>query len=148
MAIASSNALIRSGFDSPANAFTTLDQPIHDAVVGNPPYIRPERQRVLLDPFSRDYFEASSGGGGGVSADSDTYSLFLYKKRSTRGAARRMRIGHAGRVGFVIPLSLLDANENERIRELFRIGGRMELESKSWIWNWFTRAYLTPIRSR
>jgi hypothetical protein len=121
--IAASNALIRSGLDSPPNAFTTLDQPIHDAVVGNPPYIRPERQRVLLDRFSRDYFEASSGGGGGVSADSDTYSLFLYK--ALDAWCRPLHAdGHAGRVGFVIPLSLLDANENERIRELFRIGGR------------------------
>lgn len=123
LAISSSNALIRSGLDSPPNAFTTLDQPIHDAVVGNPPYIRPERQRVLLDPFTRDYFEASSGGGGGVSADSDTYSLFLYKALDAwccpSDGNRR-----AGRVGFVIPLALLDANENQRIRELFRLGGR------------------------
>jgi hypothetical protein len=61
LGITANNALVRSGLDAPPSAFTELDQPLYDAVIGNPPYIRPERSSYEMDTFTRHYFEPGAG---------------------------------------------------------------------------------------
>ncbi len=126
LGITANNALIRAGLNTPPNAFTEIDQPLYDVVIGNPPYIRPERSSYEMDVLTRHYFEQAVGAGGGISANSDHYALFLYK--ALDGWCRPASVaGEAGRVGFVMPLALLDANENARFRDLFRLGGRFTI---------------------
>ncbi len=126
LGITANNALVRSGLNTPPNAFTELDRPIYDAVIGNPPYIRAERNSFQMDRFTRDYFEQSVTSGTGISSKSDHYALFLYK--ALDWWCKPYIDGKPGRVGFVMPLALLDSNENEQFRRLFRIGGRFTIK--------------------
>ena len=48
-----------------------MDLPEYDAVVGNPPYVRPERQEANLNKEDEAYFSAE------ISANIDLYFLPL-----------------------------------------------------------------------
>lgn len=100
-------------FEGELSEFAMVDGNGYDAVVGNPPYVRPARQTVALDPLAVRYFNQE------FSAKSNLCNLFLYKSmdhwlRSNGGVERA-----PGRLGFVIPLSVCDNDDSEPLRKLF-----------------------------
>ena len=108
---------ISSGlFAGELNEFALVDTYGYDAVAGNPPYVRPERQTVPLDASAIAYFDED------FSARSNLCNLFLFKAldywlRPNGGEGRA-----PGRLGFVLPLSVCDNDDSAKLRELFRPG--------------------------
>ena len=101
--------------------FGEIDVPEYTAVIGNPPYVRAERSSQDLDPRSEKVYE-----NGGVSARRNAYTLFIYRALATwcRPAVNGER---PGRLGFIVPISLFDANETADLRKLFQVGVRWTL---------------------
>lgn len=100
-------------FEGETGEFGLVDTHGYDAVVGNPPYVRPERQTVPLDPLAVRYFDED------FSAKSNLCNLFLYKgldywlnHNGDNGRA-------PGRLGFVIPLSVCDNDDSAPLRKFF-----------------------------
>ncbi len=106
--------------------FGELSQPIYDAVIGNPPYVRAERSAQDLDDTSAHYFEGPTDLHKGISAKHNAYTLFIYKALSS-WCRPLDENGIAGKLGFIIPVSLFDANGTEDLRRLFQVGGRWTL---------------------
>ncbi len=115
-----SNALEVGDFLSAVERFTELSEPRYKAVVGNPPYVRPERQTQVLDRASEAYY------GEAISAHKNLYALFLY-----RALAQWCREAgpdrDAGRVAFIIPHAITDAKEMASLRALFAPDGRWSI---------------------
>ena len=113
------NSLVIPGHFASLERFGELDVPEYAAVVGNPPYVRKERSAQDLDARTVGEFERL-----GVSAKLNSYALFIV--RALGGWCRPAIDGvqAAGRLGFIVQLSLFDANETDSLRQLFRIGGR------------------------
>ena len=112
---------VRGGLDEQSgDIYETLDQPVHDFVVGNPPYVRPERRNTQADSHSEEFF-APLGG-----VRKDLYSLFIYKALASwcRPASEEKK---AGRLGFVLPLSFCDNKSNEELRRLFMPGSKFRI---------------------
>lgn len=117
------NSLIERDQWTALDRFAEIDVPEYDAVIGNPPYVRAERSAQDLDKNSAKMFERGSGKFPGVSSKLNAFALFLYRAldRWTRPAAGD---APAGKVAFILPVSLFDANENSELRKLFKPGGR------------------------
>lgn len=103
-------------FAGELNEFALVDTHGYDAVAGNPPYVRPERQTVPLDASAIAYFDEE------FSARSNLCNLFLFKAldywlRPNGGEGRA-----PGRLGFVLPLSVCDNDDSAKLREFFRPG--------------------------
>lgn len=97
-----------------------LDRSTHAAVIGNPPYIRPERSGDADDETQEFYTEI----GG---ARKNYYDLFVYKAL-TRWCRQPDSAGAPpGRIGFVLPLSFCDSGNSAPLRRLFALGGRFRL---------------------
>lgn len=110
-------ALVEGLFDAHLSEFSLVDLPEYDAVIGNPPYVRPERQEARLSKEDEAYFSND------LSPNIDLYSLFLYKAmdgwcRAANGDNR------PGKTGFVLPISFCDNDDNKKLRQLFAPGGR------------------------
>lgn len=118
----SSSILLRDGFTL-LDEFGEMDKPVYDVVLGNPPFIRPERIERALDERSRIWFEATCEGHPGISPGLNSYALFTYKALSAwcREAEDSRK---PGRLAFVTQLSLFDSNKTADLRRLFCIGGR------------------------
>ena len=115
---ANTNSLVQRNIVGDAERFSVLDVREYDAVVGNPPYVRAERSDQALSEDTLHYFH-----GGGVSGKLNTYALFLYKALD-RWCKPADASGMAGKVGFVVPVSLFDSNDTAALRKLFAVGGR------------------------
>lgn len=109
--------LVEGLFESHPSEFSLVDLPEYDAVVGNPPYVRPERQEASLSKEDETYFSRE------ISPNIDLYSLFLYKAMDgwCRGANGDNR---PGKTGFVLPISFCDNDDNKKLRAFFAPGGR------------------------
>ena len=110
-------AFLEGLFDSHLSDFSVVDLPEYDAVVGNPPYVRPERQEASLTREDAAYFNTE------ISPNIDLYSLFLYKAmdgwcRAANGDNR------PGKTGFLLPISFCDNDDNKKLRKLFAPGGK------------------------
>ena len=114
------NALIPLGMSRRGSPYETFDDSISDVVVGNPPYVRPERTTNFADAKTMDFF-ADIGGVG-----KNLYDLFVYK-----ALAHWCKKGDGGqkpgRIGFIIPLSFCDSNNSEPLRKLFAPGGQFRV---------------------
>lgn len=93
-----------------------LDVRDYDAVMGNPPYVRPERLRQKFDKETAKYFEKE------ISSSMNLYCLFLYRALSSWCREANEETS-PGKLGFVLPLSFCDGGESEKLRALFRPGG-------------------------
>lgn len=116
------NSLVHTELMTALDDFSIMDDRIYDAVVGNPPYVRAERSAQALDGNTAKYFEK-----GGVSPKANTYTLFIYRALDSWCKAPD-EDGNAGKLGFIIPVSLFDNNDNDDIRRLFAIGGRWTIK--------------------
>lgn len=117
------NSLVTLNQMTALERFGELSQPVYDAVIGNPPYVRAERSAQELDDVTISDFERGTDTHKGISAKRNAYSLFIYKALSSWCKPADDE-GNAGKLGFIIPVSLFDANETEELRKLFEIGGR------------------------
>ena len=103
-----------------ASLFSEMDAPIHDFVVGNPPYVRPERRDDSMGPDESAYYQEIGGAGKNL------YDLFIYK--ALQGWCRSSANGgRAGRLGIVAPLSFCDSGNSAPLRRLFRPDGKFRL---------------------
>jgi hypothetical protein len=99
-------------FTGEIEEFALFDTAGYGAVVGNPPYVRPARQAIALQPAAVAYFDEE------YSSRSNLCGLFLYKAldywlRPANGETE------PGRLGFVIPLSVGDNDDSAKLREFF-----------------------------
>jgi SAM-dependent methyltransferase len=117
------NSLVERDQWSALDRFAEIDQPEYDAVVGNPPYVRAERSAQALDKRSQDEFERPRHGHPGISSKLNAYALFLYRALD-RWCRPVDADGRAGRVGFILPVSLFDSNDTAELRRLFGPAGR------------------------
>jgi hypothetical protein len=117
------NTLVEHDHFSTLDRFAELDVQEYDAVIGNPPYIRAERSAQALDRRSQMEFERDRDGHPGISSKLNSYALFLYRALD-RWCKPADESGNAGRVGFVLQVSLFDSNDNAALRSLFAPGGR------------------------
>ncbi len=128
------NSLVRAHLDSATHGrFAELDQRDYAAVVGNPPYVRAERSGQL-DRDTVLNFEATrmAPGGGrswpGISAQSNIYSLFVYRALDSWCRPPDVFGNGAGKLGFIVPLSLCGTKENIDLRRLFIPDGRWTIK--------------------
>lgn len=117
------NSLVSLNQMTMLERFGEISRPVYDAVIGNPPYVRAERSAQELDEVTIADFERGTDTHRGISAKRNAYTLFIYKALNDwcRPADGER---NGGKLGFIIPVSLFDANETEELRRLFRIGGR------------------------
>ena len=114
------NSLLARGLAHCGTPFEYFDESTNDVVIGNPPYVRPERAPDFADMKTRAFF-APIGG-----ADKNLYDLFTYKalaqwcKKAEKGQK-------PGRLGFVIPLSFCDSKNSAPLRKLFALGGQFRI---------------------
>lgn len=118
------NSLVTADRWRAIERFGELDVSEYDVVVGNPPYVRAERSDQDLDAVSRQEFERGRSGFHGVSSKMNVYGLFLYRALDRWCKPADAEGNGAGRVGFVLPISLFDSNDMAALRQLFMIGGR------------------------
>lgn len=117
------NSLVESDHFGSLNRFAEIDIPEYDAVIGNPPYVRAERSDQELDSRSQKEFERGRDGFPGVSSKLNAFALFLYRALD-RWCKPLDAQGNAGKVGFVLPVTLFDSNDTAQLRNLFKLGGR------------------------
>lgn len=110
---------ISSGFDSltaqdtiftdlegaEQTAWADLDRVRYRYVVGNPPYVRPERRGWQPTPDQEAFFDE-------IGAKGNLFNLFIYK-------ALQRWLSTDGTLGFVVPLALLDGDQSAKLRQLF-----------------------------
>lgn len=121
------NSLVERDHWGALDRFAEIDVPEYDAVIGNPPYVRAERSDQALDTRSQKEFERGRNGFHGVSSKLNAFALFLYRALD-RWCKPADAEGHAGKVGFVLPVSIFDGNDTEKLRKLFAPGGRWTIK--------------------
>ena len=114
------NALLAPALTDGADSlFSELDAPEYDFVVGNPPFVRPERQTDDMGADEKAFYKEIGG------PKKNLYDLFIYK--ALRGWCRPPNGGRPGRMGFVAPLSFCSNESSAPLREMFRPGGEFRL---------------------
>jgi SAM-dependent methyltransferase len=148
------NSLVPTSLrDQTTTRFGDIDVPGYAAVIGNPPYVRPERG-TALDATAHDYYTQSLTIGGtafsGISAESNLYNLFIYRALDywcspPEGASHDRP---PGRLAFVIPLAFCVANNSADLRALFQPGGRWtitEIVDLELVWKHVFDARVLPM---
>lgn len=123
------NSLVVPDMYQSVGEFGALDVPEYAAVVGNPPYVRKERSAQALDVNTSRWFAADQGGCAGISvAGQNAYGLFIYRALTSWCRPFIEGTQDAGKLGFVVPVSLFDSNESKDLRSLFEIGARWTIK--------------------
>lgn len=118
------NSLVIPDHFGALERFGEIDVPEYAAVVGNPPYVRRERSAQALDARSVNEFQHGRHGFPGVSGKLNSYALFVYRALDSWCRPYIEGAQKAGKLGFIIQVSLFDSNETADLRNLFRIGER------------------------
>lgn len=120
------NSLRETAIDQGHSWYDEMNKPIHKAVIGNPPYVRPERNTQILHGRDAQFFVSSIG-----SADKNLFSLFIYKGLKgwcrPQGKDESGNFVEAGYLAFVVPLSFCDNKDNTALRRMFQLGGQFRL---------------------
>lgn len=112
------NSLRLRRVEEPPTPFDDADQPVYDAVVGNPPYVRSERTDGGLDHRSREYYDRGPGGA-------NLAALFVYRALDHWCKSEN---GQFGKISFVLPAGVFDGNETERLRAMFKPGQKFKIQ--------------------
>jgi len=135
--------------DQTTTRFGDIDRDDYAAVVGNPPYVRPERG-LDLDPAARSYFGGARDVDGiaheGVSVDRNLYRLFIY--RALDHWCANPVGGRIGKLAFVLPLGFCSGSDAADLRRLFAPGGRWtirEIVDMELIWRSVFDADVLPM---
>ena len=113
--------MITGGFDSlrvgdlfgHVTDWSAINDDEYDVVVGNPPFVRAERQEIDFGKDEQNFYET-------ISHKIDYYSLFVYK-------AMTSWLKNDGLLGFVLPLSFCDNDDNHKLRQLFALWGKWKI---------------------
>lgn len=148
------NSLVPTSLrDQTTTRFGDVDVPGYSAVVGNPPYVRPERGSHL-DGTAHSYYTQSTELDGvahsGISYESNLYNLFIYRAldywcSAPQGADETRP---PGKLAFVIPLGFSAADNSADLRALFRPGGRWtitEIVDLELVWKHVFDARVLPM---
>lgn len=138
--------------DQTTTRFGDIDVPGYAAVVGNPPYVRPERGSPL-EATAQGYYASPVTRNGvahaGISAERNLYNLFIYRALDYWCSVPEGGDGQApGKLAFVIPLSFCVANDSAELRKLFALGGRWtitEIVDMELIWRRVFDAKVLPM---
>ena len=138
--------------DQTTTRFGDIDVPGYAAVVGNPPYVRPERGQALESTAHSYYTQAVTKNGityDGISAESNLYNLFIYRALDYWCSVPEGQDDHEpGKLAFVIPLGFCVANNSAELRALFAPGGRWtitEIVDMELIWRHVFDADVLPM---
>ena len=132
--------------------FSDIDVPGYAAVIGNPPYVRPERG-VELETTARLYYKQGATVRdcvhAGISPNRNLYNLFIYRALDYWcGAAEGGEAGRPGKLAFVMPLGFCAAKSSADLRALFALGGRWtitEIVDMELIWKHVFDARVLPM---
>jgi hypothetical protein len=123
------NSLVVPDMYQSVGEFGALDVPEYAAVIGNPPYVRKERSAQALDVNTNRWFAADQAGCSGISVSGqNAYGLFIYRALTSWCRPFIEGVQEAGKLGFVIPVSLFDSNESKDLRSLFEVGARWTIK--------------------
>lgn len=106
------NSLIVPSLNTNLTLFQELDRKEYDFVIGNPPYVRPERLNQEFDRNTIYFYEEE------ISSKLNLYGLFIYK--ALRGWCKTDE-DKFGKLGFIVPLSFCDSDEMSKLRRLFAV---------------------------
>jgi len=145
------NSLVPGALYDPAQTrFGEIDRTGYDAVVGNPPYVRPERA-PRLESHAEEYFRGSRTIGdktfNGISLGRNIYNLFIYRALD-HWCRQKAADGPVGKLGFVVPLSFCGSDESAELRKLFEVDGRWairEIVDLELIWSEIFDADVLPM---
>ncbi|MXO48930.1 N-6 DNA methylase [Erythrobacter vulgaris] len=155
------NSLVPTSLrDQSTTRWGDIDVPGYSAVVGNPPYLRPERGQPL-DDAAQAHFEQPITVGGithdGISTGRDAYNLFIYRALhdwlepaagSSAGDEEGAPESRPGKLAFIIPLGFCAAEKSADLRRLFAPGGRWtitEIVDMELIWRHVFDARVLPM---
>lgn len=147
------NSLVPTALrDQTTTRFGDIDLPGYAAVVGNPPYVRPERAPDM-EATAHSYFTGNRTIGlityPGVSIESNVYILFIYRALDYWcSIADEVEEKTAGKLAFVIPLNFCAADYSAALRKLFAPGGRWtikEIVDMELIWRHVFDADVLPM---
>ena len=132
--------------------FSDIDVPGYAAVIGNPPYVRPERGSDL-EPTARHYYTQGvtvrDHVHPGISPNRNLYNLFIYRALNYWcSAAEGEEAGRPGKLAFVVPLNFCAAKSSADLRALFALGGRWtitEIVDMELIWKHVFDARVLPM---
>lgn len=114
--------------DQTTTRFGDIDVPGYAAVVGNPPYVRPERGQSLESTAHGYYTQTHTknrAAHNGISVESNLHNLFIYRALDYWCSVPEGDEDRApGKLAFVIPLGFCVANNSADLRALFAPGGR------------------------
>jgi hypothetical protein len=137
-------------YDPTQSRFGEIDRTGYDAVVGNPPYIRPERSPDL-ESHAQEYFTSPRSRGEtvfpGVTVGSNIYTLFIYRALD-HWCRQPDQEGPPGKLGFIIPLSFCGSDESKELRALFAPDARWairEIVDMELIWREIFDADVLPM---
>ena len=138
--------------DQTTTRFGDIDLPGYSAVVGNPPYVRPERGQDLEKTAHTYYTQAvttETGTHRGISIGYNLYNLFIYRALDYWcSVPDGAEIKSPGKLAFVLPLSFCSANSSSELRRLFEPGGRWtitEIVDMELIWRHVFDADVLPM---
>lgn len=138
--------------DQTTTRFGDIDVPGYGAVVGNPPYVRPERGQALENTAHSYYSQSTELGGvihNGISAESNLYNLFIYRALDYWcSAPEGEHYQKPGKLAFVIPLAFCVSNSSAELRKLFSPNGRWtitEIVDMELIWRHVFDADVLPM---
>ena len=155
------NSLVPTSLrDQSTTRWGDIDVPGYAAVVGNPPYLRPERGQPL-DDAAQAHFEQPITVNGvahdGISTGRDAYNLFIYRALhdwlepaagSTEEGAEGAAEPRPGKLAFILPLGFCAAEKSADLRRLFAPGGRWtitEIVDMELIWRHVFDARVLPM---
>lgn len=101
-------------FGSDHSMYARIDKKDYDAVIGNPPYVRPERIDTKYPKSVVKYYAKD------IKVEKNLFTLFIYR-------ALDSWCKKGGYLGFVIPLSFCDNKSNANLRKLFLPGSRWKI---------------------
>ena len=138
--------------DQTTTRFGDIDLPGYSAVLGNPPYVRPERSQDL-EKTARSYYTQTvtteAGCHRGISVGRNLYNLFIYRALDYWcSVLPGAKIKTPGKLAFVLPLSFCSADGSAPLRQLFRPGGRWtitEIVDMELIWRHVFDADVLPM---
>ena len=138
--------------DQTTTRFGDIDVPGYTAVVGNPPYVRPERGQSLERTAHGYYTQAVTKNGithAGIGAESNLYNLFIYRALDYWCSIPEGKEDQPpGKLAFVIPLGFCVANNSADLRALFAPGGRWtitEIVDLELVWKHVFDARVLPM---
>ena len=153
------NSLVPTSLrDQSTTRWGDIDVPGYAAVVGNPPYLRPERGQPL-DDAAQGHFEQPITVNGvahaGISTGRDAYNLFIYRALNDwlepAGGSAGDEVAtdvRPGKLAFILPLAFCVAEKSSDLRRLFAPGGRWtitEIVDMELIWRHVFDADVLPM---